>query len=71
MAKSGVFSGSDFSIFRLNAEIYSANLHINLNMGKYGPEKTPDSDISHAVVFAVLVLTYCVNTFHLRGFFTM
>ena len=40
-------------------------------MEKYGPEKTPDSDTSHLLVFAVHVQTYCVNTFHLQGFFTM
>ena len=40
-------------------------------MGKYALEKTMDSNTSHAVVFAVLVETYCVNTFHLQRFFTM
>ena len=38
-----------FSVFGLNTEIYSINLRIQYEYGKYEPEKTPYWDNFHTV----------------------
>ena len=48
MSKYGVFLVR-ISAFGLNTEIYGVNLRFHPNTGKYGPEKTPYLDTSHAV----------------------
>ena len=53
-----VFSGPYFPVFGLNAEIYTVNLRISPNTGKYGQEKTPYLDIFHAVALAVFFLVW-------------
>ena len=40
MSKYGVISGLYFLVFGLSTEIYGVNLRIQLNTGKYRPEKT-------------------------------
>ena len=37
-----------FPVFRLNTEVYSVNLHIHSNIGKYGPEITLHWDTFHS-----------------------
>ena len=48
MSKYEAISGTCFSIFGLNKEIYGLNF--SPNTGKYGPEITPNSDTFHAVI---------------------
>ena len=43
VSKYGVFSGSCFPVFAVNAYL------VQPNTGKYGPEKTPCLDTFHAV----------------------
>ena len=40
VSKYGIFSGPYFPVFELNTEIYSLNLRIQSEHGKYGPGKT-------------------------------
>ena len=47
--KYGVISGPCFPVIGLNTEIYSVNLRIQSETGKYGPEITPYLGTFHAV----------------------
>ena len=49
------FSGPYFPVFRLNAEIYSINLRIQLKYGKIRTGKTPNTD-TYWLLFLVLQL---------------
>ena len=53
MFKYRVFSGSYFSVFGLNMEIYSVNSVFSPNLEKYGPEETLYLDTFHAVYLIV------------------
>ena len=45
-----IFSGPYFPVFVLNMEIYSVNLRIKFEYGKYRTEKTPYLNTFHAVL---------------------
>ena len=47
-----------FPVIGLNTEIYKANLHIQFEYGKYGPENTPYWNTFHADIILILFLFY-------------
>ena len=55
------FFWSIFSCIRIDTEIYSVNLCISPNTGKYEPEKIPYLDTFHVVVLIDLVIAEWIS----------
>ena len=63
MSKYGVFSGPYFTVFGLNTEIYSVNLHIQSECRKIGTRKNSlFGHFSRSVIIIFVIID--INSFH-------
>ena len=63
MSKYGVFSGPYFTVFGLNTEIYSVNLHIQSECRKIGTRKNSlFGHFSRSIIIIFVIID--INSFH-------